>query len=63
MRLFLLSFVLLTVSISVAQSNSQNNSQPDVIQEPTPKYTADVAKEEKKFSKKEKAKLKKWRAP
>ena len=34
-----------------------------MIQEPKPKYTADVAKEEKKLSKKEKAKLKKWRAP
>ena len=55
MHLFLLSFVLLAVSSSFAQ--------PDVIQEAKPKYTAESAKEEKKLSKKEKAKLKKWRAP
>lgn len=55
MRLFLLSLILLTACFSFAESN--------VIQEPKPKYAADIAKEEKKLSKKEKAKLKKWRAP
>ena len=59
MRLFLLSFVLLTVSFSFAQSNSPTSGP----QEPKPKYAADIAKEEKKLSKKEKAKLKKMRAP
>jgi hypothetical protein len=63
MRLLLLSFVFLTFGFSVAQSNSENSSQTNVIQEPKPKYTEDIAKEEKKLSKKEKAKLKKWRAP
>lgn len=67
MRLFLLSFVLFTMSFAFAQSNlsanSQTNPQADVMQEPKPKYPADIAKDEKKLSKKEKAKLKKWRAP
>jgi hypothetical protein len=63
MRLLLLSFVFLTFGFSVAQSNSENSSQTNVIQEPKPKYTEDIAKEEKKLSKKEKAKLKKLRAP
>ena len=67
MRLFLVSCFLLSVSFSFAQSNSSEKSPPNskttVIQEPKPKYPADLAKEEKKLSKKEKAKLKKWRAP
>ncbi len=63
MHSFLLSFVLFTASLSFAQNDSPANSPTEVIQEPKPKYTADVAKEEKKLSKKEKAKLKKWRAP
>ena len=67
MRLFLLSCFLLNVSFSLAQSNSSvkspTNSQTTMMQEPKPKYTADLAKEEKKLSKKEKAQLKKWRAP
>ena len=71
MRLFLLSCFLFNVSFVFAQSNStanstansSTNSPTTVIQEPKPKYTADLAKEEKKLSKTEKAKLKKWRAP
>lgn len=67
MRLFLVSCFLLNVSFAFAQNsssvNQQPSSQPNVIQEPKPKYTEDIAKEEKKLSKKEKAKLKKWRAP
>lgn len=63
MRLFLLSCFLLNVSFAFAQTTSAPSSQPNVIQEPKPKYTDDLAKEEKKLSKKEKAKLKKWRAP
>jgi hypothetical protein len=55
MRFFLLCIVLLTVSFASAQTN--------VIQEPKPKYTADSLTEENKLPKKEKAKLKKWRAP